>query len=52
MLMCFILRKLVEEATERTSDKYTIAIMTGDNVREGVSAFRERREPVWVDSKL
>lgn len=33
------------------SDKYR-AVTTGDNWKEGMRAFAEKRAPKWVDSKL
>lgn len=42
----------VERATQLTSDTYASKLMSGVNVREGLLAFREKREPKWVSSKL
>lgn len=42
----------VERSTQLTSDAYATKLMGGDDVREGLLAFREKREPKWVPSKL
>lgn len=42
----------VERATQLTADTYAHRLMGGENVKEGLLAFRERREPRWVPSKL
>ncbi|PVH80372.1 3-hydroxybutyryl-CoA dehydratase [Cadophora sp. DSE1049] len=42
----------VEDAVRRTAEKYAERLMSGENLREGLRAFRERREPKWVPSKL
>lgn len=42
----------VERATQLTSDTYASKLMSGENVREGLLAFREKREPKWKPSKL
>lgn len=42
----------VEDATKVIAEKYSVALMTGENVREGLMAFGEKREPKWVPSKL
>jgi enoyl-CoA hydratase/carnithine racemase len=42
----------VERSTQLTSDAYATKLMGGDNIREGLLAFREKREPKWVPSKL
>jgi len=42
----------VEEATRRVREGVGMGLETGENIREGVRAFVEKREPKWVDSKL
>ena len=42
----------VEGATQVTADVYASRLMGGENVKEGLLAFREKREPRWVPSKL
>ena len=42
----------VERSTQLTSDAYAAKLMSGDNIREGLLAFREKREPKWLPSKL
>lgn len=42
----------VEDAVGRTAEKYAGILMSGENLREGLLAFRERREPKWMPSKL
>lgn len=42
----------VERSTQITKDAYGAKLMGGDNVREGLLAFRDRREPKWAPSKL
>ncbi|KAH7411296.1 enoyl-CoA hydratase/carnithine racemase [Cadophora sp. MPI-SDFR-AT-0126] len=42
----------VEDAVRKTGDKYVERLMGGENLKEGLKAFRERREPRWVPSKL
>jgi enoyl-CoA hydratase/carnithine racemase len=42
----------VERATQLTAEMFAERLMNGDNVKEGMRAFQERREPKWVPSKL
>ena len=42
----------VERATQITADTYAEKLMSGENVREGLLAFQEKRQPKWVPSKL
>ncbi|SLM40752.1 carnitinyl-dehydratase [Lasallia pustulata] len=42
----------VERATQITGDAYADRLMGGENVKEGLLAFGEKREPRWVPSKL
>ncbi|KAF3937783.1 hypothetical protein ABW19_dt0205265 [Dactylella cylindrospora] len=42
----------VNQAADITSDRYAIPLMTGDNVKAGLQAFLQKRDPVWVPSKL
>ena len=42
----------VEEAVRKTAEEYAEKLMSGENLKEGLRAFRERREPKWVPSKL
>jgi enoyl-CoA hydratase/carnithine racemase len=42
----------VERATQLNAEMFAERLMYGDNVKEGLSAFQERRAPKWVPSKL
>lgn len=42
----------VEEATDRLSNGIWKGLEEGDNVKEGLRAFVEKRPPIWVPSKL
>ncbi|CUS08083.1 unnamed protein product, partial [Tuber aestivum] len=42
----------VEGATRRVREGMGMGLGTGENFREGLRAFAEKREPKWVDSKL
>ena len=42
----------VEGATRITLDAFGVDLMAGENVREGLMAFIQKREPKWVNSKL
>ncbi|KAL2070375.1 hypothetical protein VTL71DRAFT_13401 [Oculimacula yallundae] len=42
----------VEDAVTTTGEKYAERLMNGENLKEGLLAFRERRTPKWVPSKL
>lgn len=42
----------VEHATSLNSDAYAAKLMSGQNAKEGMLAFKEKRAPKWVPSKL
>ena len=42
----------VEHATYLTIESYGRKLFSGDNLREGLAAFMEKREPKWTPSKL
>lgn len=42
----------VEGATKKTIDEWGDILMSGENMKEGLKAFREKRKPRWVPSKL
>jgi enoyl-CoA hydratase/carnithine racemase len=42
----------VERAVERVDARYRGALYEGENSREGLRAFREKRAPRWVGSRL
>ncbi|PGH31571.1 hypothetical protein GX50_05664 [[Emmonsia] crescens] len=42
----------VEHATFLTGETYAAKLMSGENAREGMLAFKEKRLPKWVPSKL
>lgn len=42
----------VERGTQVTAEMYAERLMGGENVKEGLLAFREKRKPRWVPSKL
>lgn len=42
----------VEEATRRVRDEWFQQMDGGENMREGLRAFVEKRRPRWVGSKL
>lgn len=42
----------VEEGTKEVLTKWYSQIEGGENMREGVKSFVERRKPKWVGSKL
>ncbi|TVY75920.1 putative enoyl-CoA hydratase [Lachnellula suecica] len=42
----------VDEVTNLTLEKYADVLMKGDNAKEGMLAFAEKRKPKWVPSKL
>lgn len=42
----------VEEATRSIQAKYGVALMSGENIREGLTAFAQKRQPKWAPSKL
>ena len=42
----------VERGYELVDSRFREGLMTGENTREGLAAFREKRKPVWKPSKL
>lgn len=42
----------VERATVLSHERYHDALLRGDNAREGLAAFAEKRRPNWKPSKL
>jgi len=42
----------VERAAQKTEERYGRALKEGENVLRGLSAFKEKRKPEWVPSKL
>ena len=42
----------VERAFQLTDDRFKDALHRGDNAREGLMAFAEKRKPSWKPSKL
>jgi len=42
----------VERATQLTLERYNDVLQTGDNAKEGLMAFAQKRKPVWKPSKL
>ncbi|KAJ9617253.1 hypothetical protein H2200_000974 [Cladophialophora chaetospira] len=42
----------VERGFQLTNERLSRALMEGENSREGLAAFREKRKPVWKASKL
>ncbi|KAG9605728.1 enoyl-CoA hydratase, partial [Aureobasidium melanogenum] len=42
----------VEEASQRTEQRYSRALMTSENLRVGLEAFAAKKQPKWVASKL
>jgi len=42
----------VEEGTRRVRDEWFGRMVGGENMREGLRAFVEKRRPRWVGSKL
>ncbi|KAL3468969.1 ClpP/crotonase-like domain-containing protein [Aspergillus californicus] len=42
----------VEQASRGTADLYGSRLVTGENLRRGLEAFKGKRAPEWVDSKL
>ncbi|EXL90004.1 carnitinyl-CoA dehydratase [Fusarium oxysporum II5] len=42
----------VEEATEQWFRQYFSLLEQGENIREGLAAFVDKRSPVWMESKL
>jgi enoyl-CoA hydratase/carnithine racemase len=41
-----------DEATAMLNETWVKRLNEGDNLKEGLRAFVEKRKPVWVDSKL
>lgn len=41
-----------ENASRLLSENWESALNEGENLREGLRAFSEKREPLWADSKL
>jgi len=41
-----------DEATGMLNDTWVKRLYEGENIKEGLTAFVEKRKPVWVDSKL
>ncbi|KAJ5825077.1 Crotonase core [Penicillium robsamsonii] len=41
-----------DEATAMLNDTWVKRLYEGENIKEGLKAFVEKRKPVWVDSKL
>lgn len=42
----------VENATRMAEERWSKKLNEGENIREGVRAFVEKRAPRWVNSKL
>lgn len=42
----------VEEATRLLDEIWVRRLYAGENIKEGLKAFVEKRRPVWVNSKL
>lgn len=42
----------VERAAQKTEERYGRALREGENVQRGLLAFKEKRKPEWVGSKL
>jgi enoyl-CoA hydratase/carnithine racemase len=42
----------VERAFQVTHEQLYDSLIAAENCGEGLAAFREKRKPVWVDSKL
>lgn len=42
----------VERATQLTDERYSRALLEGDNMKIGTAAFAKKQEPQWVPSKL
>ncbi|KAJ5333933.1 Crotonase [Penicillium brevicompactum] len=41
-----------DEATSMLSETWVKRLYEGENIKEGLTAFVEKRKPVWADSKL
>ena len=42
----------VERGYELVDERFKRGLMEGENAKEGLTAFREKRKPVWKASKL
>jgi hypothetical protein len=42
----------VEEAVQKTHDNEFAELQKGENIKEGLAAFAERRKPRWKPSRL
>lgn len=42
----------VERATQLCAERFAEGLMHGENVKEGMRAFQEKRKPEWLPSKL
>ena len=42
----------VERGYILVDERFKRALMSGENTKEGLAAFREKRKPVWKPSKL
>jgi enoyl-CoA hydratase/carnithine racemase len=42
----------VERSTQLTAEIFAEKLMNGENLKEGLMAFQEKRTPKWVPSKL
>ncbi|KAL4987206.1 ClpP/crotonase-like domain-containing protein [Aspergillus falconensis] len=42
----------VEQGSRATAELYGARLMRGENLRRGLEAFKEKRKPEWVGSKL
>jgi len=42
----------VERATELVDERFKVGLNEGENAREGLMAFAEKRKPKWMPSKL
>lgn len=42
----------VERASQQTADRFSRALMTGENVKIGLTAFAQKKQPQWIGSKL
>lgn len=42
----------VEEASQRTEQRYSRALMMSENLRIGLEAFAAKKQPKWVASRL
>ncbi|KAH8678792.1 enoyl-CoA hydratase-like protein [Tricladium varicosporioides] len=42
----------VERGSQRVSDRYLVGLAEGENMRIGLEAFRDKKVPKWVPSKL